>query len=146
MKEIFIKETNASSEDYTQLLEFRNKWLRQPLGLDLMTEDLTDDHQDFILLVMEEDEIVGCLMLHPVDDSVIKFRQMAIHPRLQGKGIGSVLMADGEQLAMEQGYSRVVLHARQTAAPFYEKLGYQSTGNEFTEVTVPHIAMEKTLH
>jgi predicted GNAT family N-acyltransferase len=37
------------------------------------------------------------------------------------------------------------MHARKTAVVFYEKLGYTSTGNEFTEVSIPHFVMEKRL-
>jgi predicted GNAT family N-acyltransferase len=37
------------------------------------------------------------------------------------------------------------MHARQTAAGFYSKLGYQRVGDPFVEVTLPHIAMRKPL-
>jgi predicted GNAT family N-acyltransferase len=37
------------------------------------------------------------------------------------------------------------MHARKTAMGFYEKLGYEKIGDEFTEVTIPHYKMEKRL-
>jgi len=39
----------------------------------------------------------------------------------------------------------MVMHARKTALGFYEKLGYNVVGDEFTEVTIPHFVMEKNL-
>jgi predicted GNAT family N-acyltransferase len=40
---------------------------------------------------------------------------------------------------------KVTLHARISARRFYEQLGYTASGEVFTEVTIPHIAMEKDL-
>jgi predicted GNAT family N-acyltransferase len=37
------------------------------------------------------------------------------------------------------------MHARKTAVGFYEKFGYQVSGNVFEEVTLPHFVMEKDL-
>jgi predicted GNAT family N-acyltransferase len=37
------------------------------------------------------------------------------------------------------------MHARKNAVGFYEKMGYQVTGDEFTELTIPHYIMEKQL-
>jgi predicted GNAT family N-acyltransferase len=37
------------------------------------------------------------------------------------------------------------MHARKNAIGFYEKMGYQVTSEEFLEVTIPHVVMEKKL-
>jgi predicted GNAT family N-acyltransferase len=37
------------------------------------------------------------------------------------------------------------MHARKSAVGFYEKFGYRISGNEFIEVSIPHIVMEKKL-
>jgi predicted GNAT family N-acyltransferase len=39
----------------------------------------------------------------------------------------------------------MVLHARETAVPFYLKLGYEVVGGQFEEVGIPHFKMEKKL-
>ncbi|HTM65938.1 MAG TPA: GNAT family N-acetyltransferase [Flavipsychrobacter sp.] len=145
MQEIFIKEINTTSPEYPQLLEFRHQLLRAPLGLNLFEEDLGDDQQDFILLVMQDKEVIGCVMLHPLEDGRIKLRQMAIAERFQGKGIGKILVEDAEQTAFEHDCTEIILHARRTAEGFYNKLGYKASGEEFTEVGIPHIAMRKQL-
>lgn len=143
--ELHITEINTQSVVYSQLLEFRNQWLRLPLGLNLFDEDLSCDEDDSILVVMENEVVAGCIMLHPINKKTVKFRQMAIHPKLQGKGIGQTLLEDAEHLAKEIGFEKVVLHARQTAIGFYERAGYAIFGEPFIEVTIPHAAMSKVL-
>ena len=39
----------------------------------------------------------------------------------------------------------MTLHARDTAIPFYKKLGYECVGEPFVEVTILHQAMQKRL-
>ena len=72
-------------------------------------------------------------------------RQVAVSPRAQGQGIGRALTEFAEDLARRRGFSRMTLHARAIAVPFYEKLGYQRVGDEFEEVTIPHWSMQKAL-
>ncbi|MDX1919313.1 MAG: GNAT family N-acetyltransferase [Candidatus Caenarcaniphilales bacterium] len=43
------------------------------------------------------------------------------------------------------GVEEVGLKARETALPFYQKLGYQSFGDQFIEVTIHHFWMKKFL-
>jgi predicted GNAT family N-acyltransferase len=38
-----------------------------------------------------------------------------------------------------------MMHARKTAVPFYERIGYQVAGEEFLEVGIPHYEMRKLL-
>ncbi|WP_457826415.1 GNAT family N-acetyltransferase [Staphylococcus aureus] len=37
------------------------------------------------------------------------------------------------------------MHARKASIPFFEKLGYHTSGEEFIELTIPHVVMEKEL-
>jgi len=39
----------------------------------------------------------------------------------------------------------MTMHARKSAEVFYEKQGYAPYGDEFIEVTIPHIEMRKKL-
>ena len=50
-----------------------------------------------------------------------------------------------ENLARDRGYKALNMHARKNAVGFYEKMGYQVASEEFTEVTIPHVVMEKKL-
>lgn len=140
-----LRTITTSDTEYKPLLDFRNRLLRVPIGLNLFEEDLSDDERDIIIIATDGGELQGCVMLHPLSEDKVKLRQMAVEESLQGKGIGRLLVRSAERAANDAGYRRIVLHARDTAKGFYEKLGYTQTEGTFTEVGIPHIAMEKTL-
>jgi len=145
MEELYIKEISTKDPEYPQLLRFRNRILRQPLGLDLMDEDLSGEDKEYILLVMQGEEILGCVLLQPLENKTVKLRQMAIAEKMQGKGLGKILLMDAEDAAREYGFEKIILHARQSAQRFYEKSGYQAAGDVFTEVSIPHRFMFKSI-
>ena len=39
----------------------------------------------------------------------------------------------------------IVAHVRETAIPFYARLGYERRGSRFVEVTLPHFLMRKII-
>jgi predicted GNAT family N-acyltransferase len=82
-------------------------------------------------------------MMHPLKDHSVKLRQMAVNEAWQRKGIGQLLVKEAEKYSWQQGYHKIVLHARRHASGFYLKTGYTITGDVFTEVNIPHIMMEK---
>jgi N-acetylglutamate synthase-like GNAT family acetyltransferase len=93
----------------------------------------------------EDDRLLGCCLLTPMDAGTIRLRQMAVPNSMQGKGVGRALMIFAENVARDLGYKKLCMHARKTAIGFYEKLGYSISGEEFLEVTIPHYIMEKPL-
>jgi predicted GNAT family N-acyltransferase len=54
-------------------------------------------------------------------------------------------MSFAETLARDQGYKLLTMHARKDAQGFYEKMGYEPSGGEFSEITIPHLIMQKKL-
>ncbi len=146
MEGIVISRINIQDERYPQVYELREEILRKPIGLSLKNEDLSADAQNDIFIAENANEVIGCVMLHPIaDEEKIKLRQMAVHSRWQGQGIGRMLVEAAEAYAKEKGYSSIILHARQVAEPFYKKLGYYTTSSVFTEVGIPHVVMEKDI-
>lgn len=128
------------------MVNLRNEILRKPLGLALLAEELEKEKDDVLMGAFEDDErLLGCCLLTKMDQTTIRLRQMAVPNSMQGKGIGRALMIFAENIARDQGYKRLTMHARKTALGFYQKLGYSVTGNEFLEVTIPHYIMEKAL-
>ncbi len=90
-------------------------------------------------------EVVGCVGFYPQDEGIVRLRQMAVSPRLQRQHIGARLLAFAEAWARENGIVRIETHARIVARGFYGRCGYEAYGDEFVEVTVPHIKMRKSL-
>tara|TARA_Y100001934_G_scaffold262018_1_gene336007 strand:- start:6 stop:431 length:426 start_codon:yes stop_codon:yes gene_type:complete len=136
---------NHGTKEYEDTLLLRYEVLRKPLGLSYDPRELAEEDDSFHIATRLEGKVVACLVLKPLAERCIKMRQLAVRESSQGKGFGRELVNYAESFAKERGYSEIVLHARETARGFYEKLGYQTEGNPFIEVGLPHLAMRKKL-
>ncbi len=145
MSQLSVSVVATSSPAYREVFDLREAILRRPLGLSLHNEDLSQDHTDVILAGSINGSVACCLILHEVNPDTLKLRQMAVSDTWQGKGLGRELVAAAEAWAAEHGYTTMVLHARKHATGFYETLGYTAMGQEFTEVGIPHLYMQKAL-
>jgi len=140
-----IKTFSYNSAEYQQALQLRDRVLRQPLGLKFTAAELQKDENDIHFGLFERDSILACLILTETDNKRMKMRQVAVDDKHQGQGFGKKLNNAAEAYALNQGFNVMFCHARATAAPFYQKLGYHVVGEEFIEVNVPHYMMEKRL-
>lgn len=133
------------SEEYRRMVDLRREVLRKPLGLEFTPEELEAEREDVLVGAFDEERILACCLLKAVDGRTCKLRQMAVHGSQQGKGVGASLLHFAENVARDRGFATMVMNARKTAVGFYEKLGYTASGEEFSEVTIPHFRMEKRL-
>ncbi|MCK9211945.1 MAG: GNAT family N-acetyltransferase [Ignavibacteriaceae bacterium] len=140
---IEIKHIAFGGAEHKKEIDLRYKVLRQPLGLNYTQEQLDAEKDEFHFAAFDGEKLAGCLLMKAIDKEEIKMRQVAVDEDYQGKGVGKGLVLYSEKYATENGFSVITLHARKTAVPFYEKLGYKIVGDEFTEVTIPHFKMNK---
>jgi ribosomal protein S18 acetylase RimI-like enzyme len=140
-----LREMAWGTPDYDASVVLRSHVLRQPLGLYPGPEERPAEAKLRHLGAFDGDRLVGCLMLEDKGEGRVKMRQVAVDFEHQRRGIGSKLVAFSEQVAREAGFREMVLNARETAVPFYERHGYEKHGAPFTEVTVTHFAMSKSL-
>jgi len=143
MGSLSFKSITPQDREYAPVFELREEILRKPIGLSLHDEDLSNEVNDHILIAEDETGVIACLILTPLPEQTVQLRQMAVAANQQGKNIGTQLVRYAEQFAWNNGYKRIMLHARIVAKGFYEKLNYTQVGDEFTEVGIPHIEMEK---
>lgn len=127
------------------MVQLRTDILRKPLGMTFSAEELEREKENILIGAFEEDKLLGCCMLIREGKDEIRLRQMAVLKNLQGKGIGRALMQFAENIARDIGHKKIIMHARKTAVPFFEKLGYTISSDEFLEISIPHIEMEKML-
>lgn len=118
-----IRKPNSSAE-WDNYYNLRYKVLRapwnQPLGSERNDGDLTAEHFAYF----ENELILGVGRLDIMTQNTSQIRFMAVDNDQQGKGIGKKLMLRMEEIAKGQGSSEIILHAREIAVPFYEKLGF----------------------
>lgn len=142
---IDIREIKYNTEDYNQELKLRDNALRTPLGLSLYDENLKAEKDDFHIGAYANGHLVGVLILTKQSEKEIKMRQVAVSEQWRSLKVGTALVRYAEQYAKNEGYETVLLHARKTAREFYLKLGYESVGEEFLEINIPHYCMRKSL-
>jgi len=140
-----IKVIDHGSKEYRQMVALRQLLLRKPLGLTFNEEELNAEKNDILIGCFDDDKMEGCCLLTEVEPGILRLRQMAVVSGLQGKGMGRAILQFAENIARDRGFKTIIMHARKTAAGFYEKLGYKITSPEFVEISIPHYLMEKML-
>lgn len=133
------------TKEYKQMIDLRYNMLRKPLGLSFTDEELEKEKNDILIGCFDDGKLEACCLLTQTAPKTVRLRQMAVVSGLQGKGMGRAILTFAENIAYDRGYKKITMHARKTAIGFYEKLGYELTGNEFVEITIPHFVMEKIL-
>jgi len=141
-----LREIQYGSDEYVQEKALREAVLRTPLGLVLTEDDIKDDpYSTHFGAFNASNELIACILLHPIDINTAQLRQMAVQSSIQKQGLGRSLVEYFEKQAMLHHYRVIQLNARITAQGFYEKLGYTPVDQPFTHMTLPHIKMQKIL-
>jgi len=134
-----------NSNEYEQMIALRIAELLNPIGVPATYIDREKEKYDLLIGAFENGEIIGCCVLSPKSDETIQLRQMAVKDSSRGKGIGTGIIEFAEQVAKENNYTVLMMHARNPVIGFYKKNGYQISGSEFFEVGIPHHKMQKQL-
>lgn len=135
------------SSRYKELLDLRYKILLQPLGLKFL-DSYHEEEANFLhigCIDNSTNELIGGLILVPIDNDEIRVMQVAVDVVHQGEGIGRKLIEYAESVAKEIGYTRIVMHAMLSVVGFYEKLGFTQDSDLFDEKGISFIRMVKEL-
>jgi len=131
-----------------ETVRLRETVLRTPLGLAFSNDELARESAQLHLALYTGATLAGVVVLVPPpanDVRAWKLRQMAVAPAFRGKGGGAALVAAAEREMRARGAAQVMLHARETAVPFYARHGYRADDEAFEEVTIQHRRMWKEL-
>ncbi len=142
---ISYRRISTQDPEYELEKQLRNRVLRAPLGLSLSGHDLRDEDSQLHLVAMDgKGRVIGCVLVAFTGEQA-RVRQIAVDEAYRGRGIGTALMQRAEEAIRARNIRTAMLHARVTARRFFEKLGYTAVSEVFTEVTIPHLAMQKDL-
>ena len=67
--------------------------------------------------------------------------RMAVRAEWRGRGVGARLLALAVHAAQDAGLHRIFLHAQAEAIGFYERAGFQASGEPFWEAGIEHRTM-----
>lgn len=94
-------------------------------------ESVLSREQSQILLAERDGQLVACANV-AVEDGAGYFGMFSVVPTLQGKGIGSLVLAEAERIAAEAWscptMRMTVIDIRDDLIPYYERRGYRRTG------------------
>ena len=103
----------------------RQPW-QQPPGSERVPSD--DEPGTIHALLLAETtgppEALAVGLLQPTGNGQGQIRFMAVAPEVAGTGLGQRVVAHLEAQARAVGLREIVLHSREAAVGFYEKLGY----------------------
>ena len=130
-----------NTSDYRQVVALRDRVLRKPLNLVFSESDLAAEADEIILADFQSDSPIATLQFR-IEGQLWKMRQVAVDPSYQGAGVGSRLVRFSEDWAIRSGAQSIVLHARESAVPFYLRLGYKTAS---TKSAFPILRCPRTL-
>ena len=141
-----IKQITILDPLYQLERELRNKILLRPIGLPDNAWEMKDD-KAWHFVATENNNLLGCVILVPIDDKKekVQLMQMAVDTNLQGKGIGKLLVIELLEFCKQQGIKEVTCHSRASANDFYKKLGFEIYDEPFDEVGITHNHMRINL-
>lgn len=139
--EIRSPQTSLEWESYYDL---RYRVLRQPWNQLKGSERDDCEEEAMHFAVFQDLVIIAVGRLDILNDFVGKVRYMAVEETFQGKNIGKGLMEFILTRCEREQLNTIILHARERAVPFYERLGFRIVEKShllFGEIQ--HYLMEK---
>lgn len=145
---VSFKLISYDSVEYVQAVALREEILRKPLGLSFTQAELEQEKNHIHVAGFLDGILCATAALVP-ERQRLKMQRVVVRSDLQGKGIGSSMMAYCEDYAHNHDYTLIYLHARagegRSAVSFYLKNNYLCEGIPFDEDGIPHQKMTKSL-
>lgn len=141
-----IKWTDSiKSTIYKDALAIRYKVFvdEQKVPADLEIDEFEDSSLHLVLYV--ENEPIATARIYKLANNTYKVQRVAVLKNYRTSGVGTILMKEIEKKAKIHNAKKLTLGSQNTAIPFYEKLGYQVSSEEFMDAGIPHHSMIKIL-
>ena len=125
--------------DLYGILRARAEVFVKEQGIRCVDPDGTD-YSCIHIFSIKDDKVCAYLRAFPVDEETIKVGRILAVPH--GEGIGTALMEYAiSELRNRTGCKKIIMDAQKHAVPFYEKLGFSVTSDEYLEENVVHVDM-----
>lgn len=97
------------------------------------------------LVLYEKDQPIATARIYKLNEDTYKVQRVAVLPEHRKHGVGTKLMKAVEEKAKLNQTKQLTLGSQNSAIPFYKKLGYTISSEEFMDAGIPHHSMEKIL-
>ena len=116
----------AGAAEFERYFDLRWRVLRAPLEQPRGSErDDREDESIHLMVRAADGEALATGRLHLNSPTEAQVRFMAVDPKAQGRGLGSIVLRALEESARKAGARHLVLNARESAQRFYEQHGYR---------------------
>ncbi|MGM0432786.1 MAG: GNAT family N-acetyltransferase [Spirochaetota bacterium] len=85
---------------------------------------------------------VGCLRLNTAAPPALKIERLAVLPEYRGRGLGRRLVRRAVEIAQNDRWSIITMHAQYYLLSYYRDLGFAERGDPFWEAEIKHIKMQ----
>ena len=135
-----------TEEDFEKYYDLRWRALRQPWNQKKGTEKDNDEDKSYHLMAIEKNAVLGVARLQNISPTEAQLRYMAVDEKHNNQGIGKAIVQTMEKYAQKNNFNAIILHARENAVGFYEKLGYKTTEKSYLLFDcIQHYKMKKEL-
>ena len=134
---IVIKAISAGD---TLPLRHKILWPGYPVEHSMLDGDETAMHFGGFL----EEKLI-CVASLFRDGQTVRLRKFATDANFQGLGFGSLMLQHLLKVAHDLDAEVFWFDARETAVPFYKRLGFSINGNRFFKGDIPYFRMSQSL-
>ncbi|WP_175638317.1 GNAT family N-acetyltransferase [Metabacillus schmidteae] len=106
--------------------------------------DQFENEAEHVVLYDDSQKPAGAGRVRIVD-GIGKLERICVLSANRKNGAGRIIVEKLEEIAIQQGVSKLKLNAQTHAISFYEKLGYEVVSEEFMDAGIPHVTMIKEI-
>ena len=128
-----------TTQEIYEILRVRAEVFVKEQGINCVDPDGTD-YSCIHIFAMREDKVCAYLRAYPAGEDTIKVGRILAVPH--GEGIGTELMKYAIKKIQDMtNCQKIIMDAQKQAIPFYEKLGFVITSDEYLEEGILHMDM-----
>lgn len=137
-----------NSREYEQACQLRYKLFFAEHNLPRKVVRDKRQAEYFHAAILVHNCVVAYGQLVPQQNQIYQICQMVVEPSYQRKNLGSKILSALIAIAIQEQAIAVTLNARVAAVGFYQKLGFQTNGEQFPSKTtgVIHVSMRCQLN
>ena len=129
-----------TTRELYEILRARAEVFVKEQGINCVDPD-TVDYSSIHIFSMRDGRVCAYLRAYHVDDLTVKVGRILAVPH--GAGIGTELMKYAVKKIKDlTGCTKIIMDAQKHAVPFYEKLGFTVTSDEYLEEGIWHVDMK----
>jgi len=125
-----IVKSPTTKEEFKAYYALRYKVLSEPWGHPHGTEK--DDYEPlsehFMAVDEESGQALGVVKIFEKSPGAGQLSHLAVHPKAQRRGVGSLLLETVEKRARERGFATLGAMVHATGTGYFEKHGYHVAG------------------